>query len=231
MVRSLASRAAEAPTPATCTHSGWKSIAETLELDIITGKLHLREHLVEDDLIKRFQASRYAIRRALDEMHALGLVVRNQNRGAYIRDYTEKEVRDLFGVREILESAAALQIPMPASDEFIFNLVFIQEQHDAAMKEGDYFKLFTLNNTFHQTLYSACGNAALAKSIAHYSIQVQPIRMQFVHNEGRRKQASEEHWEMIEALKSADNKTLARICGRHLAVTKGLFIKSLKGKL
>src|SRR3546814_10827234 len=116
MAGNLAPRTADTPSAAD-TRSGWKEIAETLELDIITGKLHLREHLVEDDLIKRFQASRYAIRRALDEMHALGLVVRNQNRGAYIRDYTEKEVRDLFGVREILESAAALQIPLPASDE------------------------------------------------------------------------------------------------------------------
>ncbi|MBV7482173.1 GntR family transcriptional regulator [Bordetella sp. BOR01] len=225
-----ASQVANAPSAAD-TRSGWKEIAETLELDIITGKLHLREHLVEDDLIKRFRASRYAVRRALDEMHALGLVVRNQNRGAYIRDYTAQEVQDLFGVREILESAAARQIPMPVSDDFLRSLASLQEQHDAAMREGDYFRLFSLNNAFHQTLFSACGNTALNKAIAHYSMQVQPIRMQFVHNENRRKQTSEEHWEMIEALKRGDSKALARVCVQHLSVTKQLFLKGLEGKL
>ncbi|VTU37237.1 GntR family transcriptional regulator [Variovorax sp. PBL-E5] len=218
-------RAESASLPAR-ERSDWKRIAEALELDVIVGRLHLRERLVEDEVMKRFDASRYSVRRAFDEMQALGLVVRSENRGVSIRGFTTKEVADLFGLREILESAAALQIPMPVAAEIVDRLAAIQKKHDAATKKGDFYKLFQLNNAFHQTLYSSCGNEALTQAIARYSLQVQPIRMRFVHDEVRRRQTADEHWAMIEAIRSQDNAALARICAKHLSVTKTMFLRS-----
>ncbi len=206
--------------------SSWKLIAHALELDIIIGRLHLREHLVEDEIMKRFDASRYAVRRAFDEMQALGLVVRSENRGVHIRGFTPQEVSDLFDLREILESAAAMQIQMPVADRIVNKLAAIQQQHDAAAREGDYYRLFVLNNEFHQTLYSACGNEELAKAIASYSMQVQPIRMRFVYDEARRQQTAEEHWAMIEAIRRQDNNALAQICAKHLSLTKAMFLRA-----
>lgn len=209
----------------------WKLIAQALELDIIVGRLHFREHLIEDEVMKRFNASRYAVRRAFDEMQQQGLVVRSENRGVRIRGFTAKEVSDIIGVREILETAAARQIQMPVSSLIIEKLCSIQKQHDEAGKKGDYYRLFTLNNEFHRTLYSACGNEELAKAIANYSMQVQPIRMRFVHDEVRRQQTAEEHWAMIKAVQNQDNEALVQICEKHLSVTKVLFLRQPNGAL
>jgi DNA-binding GntR family transcriptional regulator len=217
---------AETPALPARERSDWKRIAEALELDVIVGRLHLRERLVEDEVMQRFDASRYSVRRAFDEMQALGLVVRSENRGVSIRGFTTKEVADLFELREILESAAALQIPMPVAAETVDRLAAIQKKHDAATRQGDFYQLFRLNNEFHQTLYSSCGNEALTKAIARYSLQVQPIRMRFVHDAVRRRQIADEHWAMIEAIRSQDNAALARICAAHLAVTKTMFLRS-----
>jgi DNA-binding GntR family transcriptional regulator len=209
--------------------SDWKSIAEALQLDIIVGRLQLREHLVEDELMRRFNVSRYSVRRAIDEMQALGLVLRSENKGARIRSYTNKEVVDLFELREVLESGAALKIPMPVPNAVIDQLIAIQEQHDLVSRRGDFYKLFTLNNDFHQTLFSCCGNEQLSKAIASYSLQVQPIRMRFVHDKVRRQQVSVEHWEMIKAIQKEDRKALARLCGRHIALTKKLYLDQQRG--
>jgi len=215
--------------PSADKRAGWKAIAEALELDIIIGRLHFREHLIEDEVMKRFNASRYAVRRAFDEMHMQGLVVRNENRGVHIRGFTAKEISDLIGVREVLETAAARQIQMPVPSGIIERLRAIQQQHDIAGEEGDYYRLFTLNNDFHGTLYSACGNDELAKAIASYSIQLQPIRMRFVHDEKRRKETAAEHWAMIEAIEAQDSDALVRICSKHISLSKVLYLREPVG--
>lgn len=198
----------------------WKAVAEALQLDVIVGRLQFRERLVEDELIARFGVSRYAVRRAIDELQALGLVVREENRGARIRGFTAKEVADLFELREMLESGAALRITTPVSEGVIEKLTSIQRKHDLASQKGNFYQLFLLNDEFHDTLFACCNNEALSKAISNYSMQAQPIRMRFVYDEARRRQVAQEHWDMIAALKEGDTKTLSRLCGRHIALTK-----------
>lgn len=204
----------------------WQKVAEGLQLDIISGRLQPREHLLEDDLMRRFSASRYAVRRALEEMQSLGLATRTENRGTRIRGYSQQEVADLYDLRELLETGAAMRIPMPAPAPFVDELVRIQMLHDSAAREGDLYRMYVLNDDFHRTLFGACHNALLSETIANYSLQVQPVRMRFFHDEGRRREAGEEHWEMIDALKSGENKLLAMVCGRHLSLSKAAYAKA-----
>ena len=56
-----------------------------LEEDIIFGRLQPRERLVEDVLIKRFGGKRHVVRQALAELERMGIVVREQNKGAVVR--------------------------------------------------------------------------------------------------------------------------------------------------
>jgi len=204
----------------------WQKVAEGLQLDIISGHLQPKEHLVEDDLMKRFGASRYAVRRALEEMHSLGLATRTENRGTRIRSYSHEEVKNLYDLRELLETGAAMRIPMPVPESLIDKIVRIQKLHDSAARKGDLYRMFMLNDEFHQALFRACPNVLLRESITNYSLQVQPVRLRFFHNEQRRREAGEEHWEMIDALKSGDSKLLAKVCGRHLSLSKAAYTKN-----
>lgn len=206
--------------------TSWQQVAEGLQLDIISGHLQPKEHLVEDELMRRFGASRYAVRRALEELQSLGLATRTENRGTRIRGYSPQEVEDLYDLRELLETGAALRIPMPVPQALVDELVRIQKAHDSASRKGDLYRMYVLNDDFHRTLFGACPNALLSESIATYSLQVQPVRMRFFHDERRRHEAGQEHWEMIDALKSGDNKLLARVCGRHLSLSKAAYAKA-----
>lgn len=204
----------------------WQKVAEGLQLDIISGRLQPKEHLVEDDLMRRFGASRYAVRRALEELQTLGLATRTENRGTRIRGYSPQEVEDLYDLRELLETGAAMRIPMPVPVALVDELVRIQKLHDSAARKGDLYRMYVLNDEFHRTLFGACRNALLSEEIANRSLQVQPVRMRFFHDQQRRREAGEEHWEMIDALKSGDNKQLAKVCGRHLSLSKAAYAKA-----
>jgi DNA-binding GntR family transcriptional regulator len=223
----MASPKIQPPAPAAAAEKAtWQQVAQGLQVDIISGHLQPKEHLVEDEVMRRFGASRYAVRRALEELQSLGLATRTENRGTRIRGYSPQEVADLYDMRELLEAGAALRIPMPVPGPLVDELVRIQKQHDAATRKGDLYSMYSSNEEFHRTLFGACPNAMLVEAIAQYSLQVQPVRMRFVHDQARRREAGEEHWEMIDALKAGDGKLLARIVGRHLSLSKAAYAKA-----
>ena len=61
---------------------GAGEIAGALEEEIALGHLAPRERLVEEELAERFQVKRHVIRQALADLDAMGIIVRQPNRGA-----------------------------------------------------------------------------------------------------------------------------------------------------
>ncbi len=194
----------------------WKAAADKLQSDIIFGRIHPREHLVEDEIMGRLNISRHTARRALDELQRLGLAIREPNRGVYVRSYTANEVEHLYEIREMLETRAAARIPLPSSNAVIERLAAIEKLHEQASQEERLVDVSALNNEFHGVLYDACGNPMLSDAISLYSLRAQPIRMHYSADVSWRCQAVADHWRFIEALQGRDSQALATLCWQHL---------------
>ena len=82
-------------------------IARQLEEDIVIGRLHPRERLVEDDLMARFEVKRHVVREALATLDRMGLVERRRNVGALVRFFSSQQVQELYALRSLLEVEAA----------------------------------------------------------------------------------------------------------------------------
>src|SRR3984957_3950085 len=106
-------------------------IAARLEEDIVLGRRHPRERLIEQDLCDRFNTHRGDVRFALFELEKKGLIQRIPNRGAMVRDLTPKEVTEIYAVREELEVMAARILPCPVAAGDIAKLDEIQRKHSA----------------------------------------------------------------------------------------------------
>lgn len=115
-----------------------KQVANALEEEIVLGWLQPRERLIEEDIAFRFEVKRHVVREAIAELERMGLVERVQNKGAAVRMLSPTEVRQIYSVREALETLAAQQIPLPPLPETITTLIEIQEQHAAAVERGDF---------------------------------------------------------------------------------------------
>ncbi|MDM0116270.1 GntR family transcriptional regulator [Variovorax sp. J22R133] len=205
----------------------WQVVLKELKKDIIYGRLQPKEHLLEDELMTRFGVSRYAVRRALEELHSCGLAVRTENRGTRIRSYSPQEVLDLYEMREILERESASRIPMPPSAALIKELTRIQKAYDSAAQRGDWHSIHMLNDEFHRTLFSACPNRLLADQVELLALQAQPVRIRFVADQERRKRAGRDHWAVIDALKHGDNVKLAEVCARHISFGREEYARTL----
>jgi DNA-binding GntR family transcriptional regulator len=203
-------------------------IVQQLEEDIVLGFLHPRERLVEDALIERFLAKRYAVREALARLERLGLVERLPNRGAMVRALTPSEVEDIYAVREILEAAAASEVLRRVTPEIIDRLMQVQQRHDQATNDGDPRAAFCANIEFHRAFFSGCDNAQLVEAIEQFGQKAHCIRSFSITHQEYLERSRHEHLAMIQALRDRDEYKLIAICRAHIRVAKDAYIESYR---
>lgn len=201
-----------------------------LEEDIVLGRLHPRERLIEDDLIRRFGFKRHAVRALLIELARLGLVDRRKNVGSEVRAFTAREVRELYRMRSLLEGEAASRLPLPLPTACLDTLVAVQHRHDAAVTAGDARAVFRSNQAFHQTLFGFCEDGVLQRAIQEYARQTHPIRFGTLADADARERSRQEHWAMIDALRAGERGALVRLCRDHLAPSRDAYLR-LNGHL
>lgn len=199
-------------------------VLSTIEEDIVLGFLHPRERLIEDALMARFKTKRHIVRTALVYLERSGLVERRPNQGAQVCDRSPQEVEQLYAMRELLETAAARMIPLPADRELLRTLASIQQRHDDAYRASDIRSAFRINIEFHRALFNACGNSYLAETIELFGRKAHAIRSLTAAQPEYLKKARDEHRAMLRALSAADRNRLVTLCREHIAMAKRAYI-------
>jgi DNA-binding GntR family transcriptional regulator len=201
-------------------------IARTIEEDIVLGRRHPRERLIEQDLCGLFHTHRGDVRSALFELEKKGLVERIPNRGAMVRGLTPSEVREIYAVREELEVMAVRIIPFPVASADISNLEELQRQHASAIINGDLLTVFYSNLRFHQVLFGLCGNACLIETIDLLAQKVYGIRSYANAFPKSLDRARRDHVDMIKALRGSRRDELIALTRRHLEPSPEAYIKA-----
>lgn len=196
-----------------------------LEEDIIFGRLHQRERLIEDVLMERFQIKRYVVRQALAELERLGIVTKERNKGAMVRSFDRGEVEAIYEMRELLHEKAIRRMPLPADIALIDQLDDIHQRHSAATAARDLRTMYMLNDEFHRTLYGACGNPYLAQSITQYDWLSHAIRSLRIGDAALSDAAADEHAQMVEALRQQDRERLLTLCKDHIIPSKNSYLE------
>ena len=214
----------DAPASAVSTHT--HAVVRLLGEDIIFGRLAPGCRLIEDELIARFGATRHGVRQALAELERIGIVVREKNKGASVRELAASQVLQIYEVRELLQRQAAMQIPLPADSALVQTLEALHEQFLQHLKARDYGAVHRINDEFHLTLFAGCGNPYLVESIRHYMWLSLPVRAKRTAETGHSEAAATEHLRMIRLLKGRDNVALARLCVEHLQQAKRSYLEA-----
>jgi DNA-binding GntR family transcriptional regulator len=201
-------------------------IATSLEEDIVLGRRHPRERLIEQDLCDRFATHRGDVRLALFELEKKGIVSRIPNRGAMVRDLTPKEVMEIYAVREEVEVMAARILPFPVAAAELAKLDELQSKHGAAIDSEDMLTVFYTNLHFHQTLFGLCGNACLIETIKQLEQKVYGIRFYANAVPEALERARRDHVAMIKALRASRRDDLIDLTRQHLKPSPQAYIRA-----
>lgn len=225
MSRTLQPSTSGAETQTSKPAYGVSDIVAAVEEDIVLGRLHPRERLVEETMMERFNCKRHVVRQALFQLDNIGLTERIKNRGAFVRSYPPDEVEDIYAMREILELAAVNELPLPAPPEWLAELKEVHRQHSEAVYAHDLRQVFHMNIAFHRTLFRACGNTYLYATINEFAQKAHGIRFIAITDRDALAQARREHELMIEAIRDEDRERLADLCRQHLLPSKNRYLE------
>ncbi|EKE78285.1 GntR family transcriptional regulator [Oceanibaculum indicum] len=203
-------------------------IVQRIEEDIVFGRLHPRERLVEEALAERFGVKRHIVREALADLERRGLIERFRNRGAMVKAYTPEEVEQLYAVRALLETSCAEMLPLPMDPARLAELEALQDEHDAAVAAQDLPRIFRLNVQFHRVLYAGCGNPYLAGVIDEFAQKTHAIRFYSVVQPETIAYARDDHRDILKAIREGDRQRLMEICRRHLMPSKEAYIDAYR---
>jgi DNA-binding GntR family transcriptional regulator len=203
-------------------------IATRLEEDIVLGRRHPRERLIEQDLCEQFNTHRADVRLAFFELEKKGIIRRIRNRGAIVRDLTPKEVLDIYAVREDLEVMAVRVLPFPVAPGDVDKLDEIQREHSAAIDRGDLLTVFHSNLHFHRTLFNLCGNTCLSETIEQLAQKVYGIRSYANAFPESLDRARRDHVDMLVALRTANRDELIALTRRHLKPSPEAYLRAYR---
>ena len=190
-----------------------EQVANVLREAIADGSLADGTALRQDDLALRFGFSRMPIRDALRQLEAEGIVQIHPTKGAQVARMDATEIREIFALRDLLESQALnLSVPTLGSEK-LDEAAQVLARIDA---EPDVARWGALNRTFHLALYSACGNARLLALIeAHHNAADRYVRM-LLSSLDYRGVSQAEHRELLAACRKRDTAEAVRVLKKHL---------------
>lgn len=209
------------------------SIAEArvyreLKSAITGGRFRAGAVLVQEELCRRFRASRTPVRDALTHLQAEGLVVAMPNKGVVVRDFSPKDVHDIYEIRALLETAAARQaagkIPKPALDAILAKALVLSER-----KHFAFDPVKELGTELHRLIIDAAGNSIMTDLLDRMETLIEVSRIPFRQAHDRLEEIHREHIEIARALLRGDGESAAELMNEHFILTKEAHLKILLG--
>lgn len=136
---------------------------EQIKTAIYTRKLSPGSALTEKSLCDSLKVSRSPVRNALRKLADEGLVTIFPNRGAFITQLDQNEIRQLYEIRVELEAfACRIGIKnITSSDiEALYKLI---EEEKSAFTERNFREYLEINGKFHELIVSKANNKYLTE--------------------------------------------------------------------
>ena len=183
---------------------------EVLRNDILAGRLGPGSLLNERDLADRLGVSKTPVREALTLLDHEGLVQTLPRKGYFVSPITLQDVHDFFGLRLILESAAAEMAAAKLTDEQLEHLSALVPDEDPA---ADVTAQLDRNVQFHHSIARLSGNERLAALIRKLLLENQRM----IATAGY---IPQEHKEVMFAFRERDPHRAAEAMRDHVRVVR-----------
>ena len=175
-------------------------VRDLLEEAILEGELKPGERLRAEALAQRFGTSRTPIREALLQLEGQGLVEVEPNRGAVVRAFDRDDLFDLYGVRALLEPAAAVLAATRATVAQMDELELLCDVAETAPVEQQ----MECNEQFHRIIAEAAGSPRLAVAMRAASGIPRTFRHRFWQSETQRAESLVCHRRIVAAFRARD---------------------------
>jgi DNA-binding GntR family transcriptional regulator len=188
-------------------------VAAVLREAITMGVLRANQPLPQDEIASRLRVSHIPVREALRQLQSEGLVTYQPNRGAAVSALTSAEIREIYEIRVLLESAALRRAVPRLSDLQLEQARRILDRAEQARDGADWG---ALDVEFHQLIYGLDDRPRLGEMIAGLLRRVDRYWLSHGLMLTHRLEFEEEHRALLAAGERRDAEAAAALLQRHL---------------
>lgn len=189
-------------------------VAEVLREAITGGHLKANAPLLQEEIAAQLRVSHIPVREALRQLQSEGLVTYQPNRGATVSALNAEEIREIYEIRAILETAAIRRATARLSGATLAQAARILDAAEAATDGATWG---SLDVDFHQLIYDLRDRPRLHELIAGLLRRVDRYWLTHGLMLTHRREFEQEHRALLAAIEARDAERAATLLEEHLA--------------
>jgi DNA-binding GntR family transcriptional regulator len=194
---------------------------------LLDGSLAEGERLTEESVASRLGISKSPVREALNRLETEGLIVISPRRGAFVRRFSLVETRDLYNVREVLETYAVrvAEITPRLIDELEQSIERTKEH----LRSGDKLRHVDEDMRFHSLLAASSGNSELVGMLENVQHKSLLSRAKTFHLSAPATPAG--HTKILEALRRGERDAAVEALSEHILFTRDALLDVMEREI
>lgn len=186
--------------------------------------------VTEDMLAEMTGVSRTPVREAINRLQNEGFAQVIKKHGIRITVITEKDVKDIYEVRKVIESYVILTYSEKIDKDALQKLYDrIEARKNDSANSTDYETDFDIDNEFHTLLMKASGNSFFLSIYERLFAHTQRIRVYSgISVANRVKMTRDEHLKIGKCLLDGNTKEAAARMVEHLSTSERMAYEALK---
>ena len=148
------------------------NVADLLRETIVNGRIPSGSRLIESEIAKQLSVSRGPVREAFRILETEGLIQSRPGRGSFVTQTSERDIREIYSLRCILEEEAFRLAVKNYTDENIERLEQTLETMFKEAQDGDHAKVLELDMEFHRLIWEISDHHRLQNMLEELSTQI-----------------------------------------------------------
>ncbi len=192
-------------------------VYELLKEAICNGEFEGGQWLQEKELAEQYSVSRSPVREALRQLSADGLVVEVPNKGVFVREFTSKDIEEIFDLRVLMENYAIDKIDERLTDSICTQLKDCMRIVEEEYEKDELSSYIAADAKLHDLIIKLSGNNFLAIAYERVHIMIQQFRsFSLMDNPKRYQESIEEHRNIVKYILDNQPEKAKEINSYHL---------------
>ncbi|MGP8247944.1 MAG: GntR family transcriptional regulator [Bryobacteraceae bacterium] len=183
---------------------------------IVSGRIDPGAPLRPDTIARQLEVSTTPVREAMHRLEGDGLAIKLPYQGWFVREFTERQIRELYELRAALECFSVRLACQRMEEDEIAWLHQHQITGEAALARKDMDDYRVYNWELHEAIMRAARNSYLLAMMGQLRLQSEMLAAKTIRIIGRPVRAIEEHQRLIELIERRDAKAAEQLMEHHI---------------
>jgi DNA-binding GntR family transcriptional regulator len=205
---------------------------EAIRGRILRRELKTGEQIPIDRVAAELGVSRTPVLDAIKRLSVEGLIGIRPRRGCFVLGLTIADIREIFGLREALETYAADCVIAERRHRELADELEALTRQMVAFTDGDiytdYDAFIERDRAFHMALVRSAGNTRMTESYQRLNVHLHIMRAHYVRMIRRASDVHSDHAAIISAIRASDAAAARAAASAHLILVRNRMLAEIE---